>query len=292
MRTYTIIGGDQKEYGPITEVQLHQWIMDGRGVAHSRVRIEGATEWQSLADLPEFQDVFNHSTPPPLSAPTPVRVPKTSRLAITSLVLGILGVFTCGLTALIGLILGIIAMVKIKHSHGALGGKGLALAGTILSGIFVVLLPVIAILVAMLLPALSAAKQKSQAINCVNNEKQLALAVKIYAGDHNGQFPPAATWSDALKTYSGSEKIFKCSAAPAHSQCDYAFNTKLDGVPENTISPNTVMIFEADAGWNANGGPELMLGQPRHKRVVVVALADGSVHQFRESELSTLRWDP
>ena len=294
MATYTIIGGDQKEYGPITAAQLRQWIVAGRANSQSQVRVEGATEWQALSDLPEFADVLDSSTPPPLSAPASGSVPvaKTSRLAITSLVLGILSVFTCGLTALVGLVLGIIAMVKIKHSRGALGGNGLALAGTILSGIFVVLLPVFAIFAAMLLPALAAAKQKAQLISCVNHEKQLALAVKIYAGDNTNHFPAAAIWSDAIKTYAGSEKIFKCPASHSGSRCDYAFNTKLDGLDESQVAPNTVMIFEAAAGWNANGGPELMLGQPRHSRMVVVAFADGSVHQFRESELGTLRWDP
>ena len=45
-------------------------------------------------------------------------------------------------------------------------------------------------------------------------------------------------------------------------------------------------------GWNASGGPELMIAKPRHNRVFVVGLADGSVQQLRESQLNTLRWDP
>jgi type II secretory pathway pseudopilin PulG len=291
MANYTIIGGDQKPYGPIPETQLRQWIADGRANAQSQVQVEGATDWKSLADLPEFQDVFKSSTPPPLPA-APVTVPKTSRLAITSLVLGILGVFTCGLTALVGLILGIVAMVKIKHSRGALGGHSLALAGTIVSGIFLALLPVFAILGAMLLPALAAAKQKAQEINCVNNEKQLSLAMRIYAGDNGNHFPPAATWCDAIHTAAGAEKIFKCPAVTTGSRCDYAFNVKLDGLEEGSVNPRTVVLFEAAGGWNASGGPELMIGQARHARMFVVALADGSVHQFRQSELGTLRWDP
>jgi len=52
------------------------------------------------------------------------------------------------------------------------------------------------------------------------------------------------------------------------------------------------MIFESDGGWNANGGPELMIGKSRHSRVFLVAFADGSVQRLRESQLNTLRWDP
>jgi hypothetical protein len=209
-------------------------------------------------------------------------------MAITSLVLGILGVFTCGLTALFGLIFGIIALVKVKNSGGKLSGNGLALAGVIVSAVFLFMIPIFA---AMLLPALAAAKQKAQDINCVNNEKQLALAVRIYSGDNTNHFPPAATWCDAINMAVGSKKVFKCPAADSGSRCDYAFNTKLDGLDESQVNPGTVMIFEADAGWNANGGPERMIGKPRHARMFVVALADGSVQQVRASQLNTLRWD-
>jgi prepilin-type processing-associated H-X9-DG protein len=226
------------------------------------------------------------SSPPSLPDAAPA---KTSGMAITSLVLGILGMFTCGLTALFGLIFGIIAIIKVNNSGGKLKGFGLALAGTIVSAVFLFMIPIFA---AMLLPALSAAKQKAQEINCINNEKQLALAIRIYSGDNTNHFPPAATWCDAIKTAVGADKVFKCVAANSNSRCDYAFNAKLDGMDESKINPQTVMIFESDGGWNANGGPELMIGQPRHARMFVVAFADGSVQQMRESQLSTLRWDP
>jgi len=53
---YTIIGGDQKEYGPVTEEQLRLWIAEGRVNAQTTVRTEGTTEWRPLADLPEFTE--------------------------------------------------------------------------------------------------------------------------------------------------------------------------------------------------------------------------------------------
>lgn len=46
-----------------------------------------------------------------------------------------------------------------------------------------------AILAAMLLPALAAAKHKAEAINSANNMKMIGLAFRIWEGDHNGQFP-------------------------------------------------------------------------------------------------------
>jgi len=50
-----------------------------------------------------------------------------------------------------------------------------------------VVIAIIAILAAMLLPALSKAKAKAQGIICMNNLKQLNLAWFMYAGDNNDQ---------------------------------------------------------------------------------------------------------
>ncbi len=285
---YKIIGTDGQPYGPVNAEQIRRWIAENRVNAQTLVQVEGASEWKPLESIPEFASELKAAPPTPPALP-PATPSKTSGLAVSSLVLGVLGLFTCGLTALMGLILGIIAMVKVSNSRGALRGNGIALAGIIVSGIFLLMIPIYA---AMLLPALAAAKQKAQTINCVHNEKQLAVEVIIYSRDHNGKLPSAATWCDAIKTDAVSGIVFKCPAANSSSRCDYAFNAKLDGMDESKIAPNTVMIFESDGGWNANGGPEQMIGKPRHNRVFVVAYADGSVQQLRESQLNTLRWDP
>jgi prepilin-type N-terminal cleavage/methylation domain-containing protein/prepilin-type processing-associated H-X9-DG protein len=63
-----------------------------------------------------------------------------------------------------------------------------------------VVIAIIAILAAMLLPALSKAKLKAQGISCMSNTKQLALAWVLYAGDNNERLVkniPAALGSDS-----------------------------------------------------------------------------------------------
>jgi GYF domain 2 len=51
---YTIIGGDGKEYGPVTIEQIRAWIAGGRANLSTKVRAEGTDAWKSIADCPEI----------------------------------------------------------------------------------------------------------------------------------------------------------------------------------------------------------------------------------------------
>lgn len=55
-----------------------------------------------------------------------------------------------------------------------------------------VVVSVMAILGALLLPALGRAKGKARAILCLGNQRQLAMALHLYCGDHGDAFPTAA----------------------------------------------------------------------------------------------------
>jgi hypothetical protein len=104
--------------------------------------------------------------------PPAVPKPKTNGLAIASLALGILSVLLCGVGivfAIPGLICGIMGMNRVKNSGGTEQGHGLALTGTVMSGVSLALLPVIGLLAAIAIPNFVKARQSSQRAACVSN---------------------------------------------------------------------------------------------------------------------------
>jgi prepilin-type processing-associated H-X9-DG protein len=199
---------------------------------------------------------------------------------------------TCGLTALAGVVLGFIAMNRIRKSNGQLGGHGVALAGTIVSGCLLLMMPMMA---GMLLPALAKAREKATSMACMNNTKQLNLALMMYAEDHNGTFPSTTTWCDSIQSYlGGGPGPFLCPLGPPNQRSHYALNSAVAGAAVKDIREpaRTVLVFETDGGWNVAGSRELLPSKGRHGGAYIVGFADGHVEMVRPEHMGQRRWSP
>lgn len=54
MANYFMLGGDGKQYGPVTAEQLRQWVAEGRANSHTQVRSEANGTWQTFGTVPEL----------------------------------------------------------------------------------------------------------------------------------------------------------------------------------------------------------------------------------------------
>ena len=137
---YKIIGGDGKEYGPVPADKLRQWIAEGRANVHTGARLAGTSEWKPLAQFPELSAACGGS-PPPVLIPGPISITPTRRtnsMALMGMVFGILSV-TCGMCCygvpfnILGVIFSLIALGQIRDNPASQQGKGMAIAGLVLS---------------------------------------------------------------------------------------------------------------------------------------------------------------
>src|SRR5262245_1036132 len=109
-------------------------------------------------------------------------------MAITALVLGILSpLLACVgvgfLTALVAVILGIVAMVKANKAPGVYGGKGMAIAGTILGGLTLVALPIVA---AIAIPSMLRARVSANEASAIGDIRTVISAEAAYQSANVG----------------------------------------------------------------------------------------------------------
>ncbi len=146
---YKIVGGDQREYGPVTSDQIREWIATGRANAQSLASFEGAP-WKPLATFPEFADALRTATPPALPpGSVPGAVPgqvapgfagmQSNTLAIVGLVMSL--VYCCLPLPIIGLVLSVIGLNQInKNPQMYSTPKIVPILGIVFGTIFIILM--------------------------------------------------------------------------------------------------------------------------------------------------------
>lgn len=181
-----------------------------------------------------------------------------------------------------------------------------------------VIIAVLAILAAMLLPALAKAKQKSKDIQCVNNLKMDGLAFRIWSGDNNDNYPMAVpgdkggtkeydTGADTFRHFQvmsnelSTPKTLVCPADERTAAADFVRLKNINvsyfvGLDANEESPQR--FLDGDRNLTADNPPEngvlkLVPGgraawtQAIHINKGNIGLADGSVQRLSDTGLRT-----
>ena len=229
--------------------------------------------------------------------------PKTSGMAIASLVLGIAGAISCGITSIVGLILGIVSLGQIKRSVGQLTGQGLAIAGIIVSSLSLLLIPLLCLLVAILMPAVSTARVHAMGAVDAVNMRQVCLAAVMYAADNNSCLPDPENWKDQLEQYlpghpdqvpkSPYEGVIGCGFAMNNQLIDSLEGQRVPLKMDKIADPSkTVLFFEGGNNSPSAGGPELLPDKPRGPQGYLIGFVDGHVENVAQDDLDELNWSP
>ncbi len=219
------------------------------------------------------------------TAPAPAA--RTSGLAITSLVLGLLSPLTFFLTAIPAIVLGIAGLVKISRSDGRLKGSGLAIAGIAIPP---VCMPLVAILIGILVPALVRTRHFAFQMVCGTNMVALSKAMLIYSNDY-GENPTPEIWCDLLIEHvEVAPEMFRCKGAPEGTS-NYAVNQHLEEFGGDAPA-DTVLLFETYPGWNQVGGPEILTTENHQGEGCNIVFLDGHVEFVKTQALNDLRWKP
>lgn len=138
----------------------------------------------------------------PYQAPS-TEAPKksTSGLAIASLICGLLGLVLAFFTGIPAIITGHMAMSRIKASGGAIGGHGMALAGTILGYFTTFLLGIImiiAILAGLATPAILKAKKNADKAKLISELRMTGVELSEFE-NYEGRYPSPQEFPNVIE---------------------------------------------------------------------------------------------
>ncbi|WP_328450354.1 DUF4190 domain-containing protein [Amycolatopsis sp. NBC_00438] len=182
---------------------------------------------------------------------------KRDGFAVASLATGVLGFF--GITALLGLVFGIVALVRIHRSGER--GRGFAIGGIAASVAWAIAVPVAAVLLlAALASSSNAPILAMQVDDCYNVARPAQDAAKVSCdGDHDGLLLDSFTMAGPQVPYPGDRKV----RDSALSVCSDRLKSLLEDAGAVPAEPMITGYGPDEAAW-AKGSRTAMCGFESH----------------------------
>ena len=132
-----------------------------------------------------------------------------------------------------------------------------------------VVIAIIGILAAMLLPALSRAKETAKRISCLNQIRQLGLSMQMYVDDAHGYYPPrtivTSRWPNLLKDSYQQTKMLVCPTDAVNPLTYGNLTNTADSAPRSYILNGWNDYFKNQLAnfdnWYQNGDPAAAMPQ-------------------------------
>ena len=140
-----------------------------------------------------------------------------------------------------------------------------------------VVMAIIGILAAILFPVFAQARKAAQRTTCLNNQRQIATAVVIYAHDHDGHFP-GQNWKADITL---APQVFNCPEA-ANPTDSFGFNSYLTNTRQDLISKPSYVICTCDSSDILC----IAADTARHSGGAIFSRLDGSCVYVKANQLS------
>lgn len=155
-----------------------------------------------------------------------------------------------------------------------------------------VVIAIIAILAAILFPVFAQAKEAAKKSACLNSQKQIGLAVVMYAGDSDDVMCPRVnrvngstlSWRTMTAPYVKSGALYQCPTNPARTAKPADWTCDEAGDCGWNEEPNQFTSYNANWNWNGMGGP---FGDNLNGVSMTVSTAPAQVITIVESSLRT-----
>ena len=181
--------------------------------------------------------------PTPPVPPYGTGATQSTGLAIGAMVCGLVGLFMCPLSGIVGLIMGIIALVQANREPSQYGGKGMAITGIVTGAISLLVVP--ALLISIMLPSLARARELGKRVKCKTNFAQLENALDLYTANNDGAFPP--NLDVLIETAGITPSSLEC---PSARTANYIY---IPGLPTNA-PPDAPIFYEPIKNHGGEGG--------------------------------------
>lgn len=141
-----------------------------------------------------------------------------------------------------------------------------------------VVIAIIGILAAIIFPVFSSAREKARQSQCINNQRQIAMAMGIYAQDY-GKYPDT-TWYSEINL---DNKVLVCPDLSSQPY-GYGINCYLTGLKYDTITRPSNVVLTTDATTTTTDGCDFT----RHNKGAIISRVDGSAIWVSAKTLPTI----